>query len=364
MNQNQRIRRSRVGVKLLGLLAAVMITQAVVPAALADDTLAYRRQFQALDPSDVAGHMNLAKWCREQEAWELLEKQCDYLLRLEPDHAMAKVYRELARSKNNSTPDDNSSASGPNTTSGPGNRKPSTPIRELTNEEIQILRRSELALNRPERVPVNFKNRVLDRFWNYLSMRENLGPRDRATFNRLRPATRKAQFILGKIQSYERASLEDSPFVDEFSKDIEIEDDPAMFRAFKSPRVSGVILSSCATARCHGGRDAGDFMLFNERVMNDRLHYANYMALNEYEKDGERLINRDNPQRSLLLIFGQPQTTGPGSDHPTEVDVVFPNARNTKYRNLLSWIASLDVIQPDYGFSLDEPAKTSKGSKP
>jgi len=364
MNDKRTNLRSVFSVKLLGLVAAALIMLSVIPAAMADNELAYRRQFQALDPSDVTGHMNLAKWCREQEAWELLEKQCDYVLRLEPDHAMAKVYRELARSYqgNSGTNDPNAADPQANGVSGP--RKRGEPIRELTNKEIQILRRNELALNRPERVSVNFKNNVLDRFWNYLAMRENLGPKDRVGFNRLRPAARKAQFMLAKIKEYERASLEESPFDDEFSEDIEIEDDPAMFRSFKSPRVSGVILNSCATARCHGGRDAGEFVLFNERVMTDKMHYANYMALIEYEKNGERLINRDNPQRSLILIFGQPETTGPGSAHPTKVDVVFPNPSNIKYRNLLGWLSSLDVTPPDYGFSLDEPAPTAKGSKP
>jgi hypothetical protein len=364
MNHNRINVRVGASLKLLGLVAASLVILAVIPSAHADDELAYRRQFQALDPSDIDGHMNLAKWCREQEAWELLEKQCDYLLRLDPDHEMAKVYRELARSKLGSSGSNDPNAPDPNAASGPGNHKRGEPIRELTDEEIQILRRNELALDRTERVQVNFKNKVLDRFWDYLATRENLGPRDRAAYNRLRPDARKAQFIFAKIKNYERTSTEDAPFVDDFSADIEINDDPALFRDFKNPRISGVILDSCATARCHGGHDAGEFMLFNSRVMTDKMYYANYLALNEYEKDGERLINRDNPQRSLILIFGQPLTTGPGSAHPTAVDVVFPNAGNIKYRNLLGWITSLGVIYPEYGFSLDEPAKTSQGSKP
>ncbi len=356
--------RTVAGAKLVGILAVAMVVLAMIPAALASDDLAYRRQFQALDPSDIEGHMNLAKWCREQEAWDLLEKQCDYVLRLDPDHAMAKVYRELARGKQGTSDSSDPNSADPQTNNGSGPRKRGEPIRKLTDDEVQILRRHELSLNRPERVPVEFKNDVLDRFWNYLATRENLGPKDRAGFNRLRPAARKAQFMLSAIENYKRLGTEDAPFDDEFSTDIVIEDDPAMFREFKHPRVSGVILNSCATARCHGGRDAGEFVLFNERVMTDKMHYANYLALNEFEKNGERLINRDNPQQSLLLIFGQPNNTGPGTAHPTEVDVVFPNPQNAKYRSLLGWLASLDVTQPEYGFSLEEPAITGKGSKP
>ncbi|MCA9251945.1 MAG: hypothetical protein KDA54_12510 [Phycisphaerales bacterium] len=364
MNDHRINRHFKTHAKLIGALAAALFVLAVIPSAMANDELAYRRQFQALDPSDVEGHLNLAKWCREQEAWDLLEKQCDYILRLEPDHAMAKVYRELARSKQGNADADDANATAPQNTGSSSPRKNGEPIRELTDEEIQILRRNELSLNRPERVPVDFRNNVLDRFWDYLATRENLGQKDRAIFNRMRPAARKAQFMLGKINQYQRMISEDAPFDDEFSSDIVIKDDPAMFRDFKNPRVSGVILSSCATARCHGGRDAGDFVLFNEHVMNDRLHYANYLVLNDYEKGGARLINRDTPRESLVLIFGQPNMTGPGTAHPTPVDVVFPNPANIKYRNLLGWISSLDVTQPEYGFSIEEPAETGKSSTP
>ncbi len=355
---------AHVAIKALCVVAVSMVTLALIPSAFADDELAYRRQFQALDPSDIDGHMNLAKWCREEKAWELLDKQCNYVLRLEPDHAMAKVYLELAKSNLGSKGNNDPNTPDPQNSGGTGHIKSGEPIRELTNEEIQILRRNELALDRPERVPVDFKNKVLDRFWNYLAMRENLGPKDRAGFNRLRPAARKGQYMLSKVKEWQRASIDETTFVDEFSDDIVIEDDPALFRDFKNPRVSGVILNSCATARCHGGQNAGEFILFNERIMTDKMHYANYLALNEYEKNGERLINRDTPNRSLVLIFGQPETTGPGSAHPTPVDVVFTNPQNIKYRNLLSWLASLDVTQPDYGFSLDEPANSATGTKP
>ncbi len=350
--------------KAFAFIAAMAFAIAFVPSVHADDELAYRRQFQALEPSDIDGHMNLAKWCREQKAWELLEKQCNYVLRLDADHAMATVYLELAKSYLGNNGTNTPASTDPQASNNGVPRKRGEPIRELTNDEIRILRRHELLLNQPERVPVEFKNKVLDRFWNYLALRENLVPKDRAGFNRLRPAVRKAQFILSKVEEWERASTEEEPYDDEFSADIIIEDDPAIFREFKSPKVSGVILNSCATARCHGGRDAGEFVLYNERIMNDKLHYANYMALNEYEKDGERLVNRDDPPSSLILIFGQPKTTGPDTAHPTPVGVVFNSPQNPKYRNLLAWLVSLGVTQPDYGFTLADPLPTNKGSRP
>ncbi|NOX58978.1 MAG: hypothetical protein GXP29_09000 [Planctomycetes bacterium] len=351
MNSNQRV------VRYAALAAVCVLLVGTVSTVFGKDhELAYRRQFQALDASDVKGHMTLAKWCREKEAWELLKKQCEYVLTLDPNHATAKIYLKLAETKlgvSTAAPAGSSQGS-----SGGSAKRSSQPIRELTDEEVQILRRSELLLDRPERVPVKFRNDVLERFWDYMVIRENLTKKDKAAFNRLRPAVVKAQRILARIADYKRSSTEDFPFDDQYSSDIEIERDPAMFRAFVSPRVSGVIITSCATNRCHGGTDAGEFMLFNERNMTDGMNYANYLMLHEYEKDGERLINRDTPKRSLLLIFGQPDTTGPGTDHPTKVDVVFPNPRHVKYRNLLQWLTGLPAPTPDYGFSLAEPAET------
>jgi hypothetical protein len=326
--------------------------------AVADaDEVAYRRQFQALDPTDLEGHLNLATWCRDQEAWDLLKQQCKHVLRLDPDHTIAKLYLELAEKKlGSSTPDP---GTGPNQNAGarPGNRNNGAPIRPLTKYEIQILRRAELSVDHPERVQVEFKNDVLDRFWDYMALRENLVPNARAGYNKLRPAAVKAQFIISKIREYKKLSTEENPFEDEFSEDIVIESDPALFREFKHPRVSGVILNTCATARCHGGTDAGEFTLYNERTMTDGMHYANYLVLHEYERDGERLINCDEPLDSLVLRYGQPKSTGPGTPHPTEVDVVFPNARNPKYQNLARWCMNLTVPAPNYGFSIAEPAE-------
>lgn len=326
-----------------GILAGALIGVACVAAADDDLEAEYKRRFRTLAPNDLEGHLKLAHWCREKKDYKLLKRQCTHILRTHKDNEPARLLLELARRE---------LAAGQE---GGGDAAASKEPRRgelgriLSDEDIQILRRSELMLYDPERVGVKFHNQVLTRFFAELEGTAAFAEfaRDRRFF-RL-PAAEKAQLILRFApQAY--------------GEDIEITTDPQRFVVFERS-VLPIVLDNCATAACHGTKGPARWRLYHERARSKNLVYTNYLIMHEFTHGDERLIDHDFPERSLLLAYGLPEAD-PGPDHPTNhpvaIDPPFRDRNDRKYRRILDWIESLGVPAPDYGISLEPPGSKKK----
>ena len=296
----------------------------------------YKQRFRKLAADDIEGHYKLALWCKEQKAFTLLKTQCTYILRKSKNHEPARLLLELARRE---------MAAGAPPGAGPAGRgKPRLAAlgRILNDDEIQILRRSELLLDRPERVGVKFKNRVLERFFAEMQGGPGFGF-TRQRFFKLPPSER-AQLILD--------------FAPEaYGRDVEITTDPQRFANFER-KVLPIVLEGCATATCHGTHGRARWRLYSDRVRSKNMVYTNYLIMHELTLGQERLIDRDLPDRSLVLVYGLPEaTTGPDhpSNHPQPIDPPFRNPKDRKYLEVLDWIESLALPTPDYGIVLEPP---------
>ena len=304
----------------------------------------FNLRLKNLDPGDIDGHYQLAVWCKEQEAYKLLERQARYVLRLNPDHEPARLLLDLAKRKLAAAGEDGSSAAG----AGGGS------VRELgrvlDDDEIQILRRWELEKDPPERVSVKLRNDVLRRFFDQAAGSPGFGyddtREDRAKFFKLPRSEQAADILLYGSEA--------------MRQDVEIVRDPARFAVFKR-KVLPVILDSCATASCHGTNGDGGWRIYSDKLQTTQLVYTNYLILHEFESGTERLINRDNPDQSLLLRYGLGVSAGgqdAGSEHPVKIDPAFKDARDRRYIEMRDWLHSLDVVKPDYGISLgSQPEK-------
>jgi len=138
---------------------------------------------------------------------------------------------------------------------------------------------------------------------------------------------------------------------------IEVRRDPPALRAFRQIHRT-YILAYCATSECHGGTEgAGDLGFWSGRGQNhDRTVYTNFMVLDSYENRDGQMIDRVNPERSLLLQYGLPSAETSHA-HP-EVEGYRPrllNERHPQYRAIHDWIGSLYRPRPEYnlqGWSL------------
>lgn len=340
MNNSRRLAAWSLG------LVCTFLAATVLPLALAappEIESTYQRQFQALEAGDVDGHLKLAMWCRDKQAYDLLLRQCNHILSVDPNHAQAKLLLELAKAhvgESKPTPDPTDPATGK-----PAPRSTAQGVVLLTPEQIQVLKRSELLTDSAERVQVKFKNDVLERFWQDMAARENLSRDARAGFFKLSPAE-KSQLIMRYIEnlSYDAS----------YGADMEIVNDPALFNEYIT-RVWPIIQNGCATSGCHSGPKAQGIVFVNERVQSSAMHYTNYMILHEYKNErGQELINRGMPGDSLLLTYGQPINETPERlSHPVEVPVVYRTNDDPKYQRVRKWIEMLLPPKPDYGFTLE-----------
>lgn len=326
-------------------LACIVAVGAILPVVLAappEIEAAYQRQFQALEAGDLDGHLKLALWCRDKQAYDLLMRQCNHILSVDSNHAQAKLLQELAKVHVG----DPSPTPGPtDPATGQSAKSTAQGVVLLTSEQIQRLKRTELFLDRPERVQVKFNNDVLERFWQDMAARDNLARDARAAFFKL-PVADKARFIMHRVRNMN--------YDESYGADIEIVNDPAIFNEFIT-RVWPIIQNGCATSGCHSGPKAQGIAFINERVQTSAMHYTNYMILHEFRNSQDQeMINRGMPHDSLLLTYGQPlDVTAQRLSHPTEIPVLYRTASDPKYQRVRRWIESLIPPKPDYGFTLE-----------
>jgi len=328
---------------LLGLSVAAALVAA------ADVEAEYQKRVQALATDDVDGHLQLALWCRDQEAWTLLRNECTHILRLVPEHQQAKLLLQLARAKLSqkkeetppggpSTPDDGAGGS-------------TDFARVVTDEEIQTMRRIELGLGRPDRVQVRV-----------LTIPDAAKAADIAFADEFYAADRQARAWFMNLGPAERAwfilSQATGDYAQRYGPFIQINSDPAVFEEFERG-VLPVIFEGCASAQCHGGENAKGFRLFTGRRLSKNQVYTNYLILNNYKQDGrkgpERLINRANRRNSLLLFYGLSNPVVnelTPAVHPAPVDPAYRHDRDPKYVRVLRWIEMLSVVPPEYGIDV------------
>ena len=308
------------------LLAVLVCLPSVLTAGDVEDE--YLQRFKALDVKDVSGHFELAKWCREQENWQLVAQQCRHVLRLEPNHQQARLLLEVAQRRLGGDPRSPSR--------GPGS---GGPLRPLTDAEVQRIRRMELDPDQDERIILRIDRKTLRAFYE-VAHKEGYVDCDRRTFFRL-PRLEQAWLILRHAP-------------DRFGNAVTIKSDPQRMRTFVR-EVQPIVLRGCAAADCHGGAAAaGDFQLLGGRSLGPNESYANFLRMHEHQVGTERVINRDQPGQSLLLTYALPphQVAEQTRRHPTEIMPIFQSSTDQDYQTVLDWLTSLSITRPDYGIKL------------
>lgn len=312
------------------LIAMAWLSPVWVAADAVDDE--YVKRLTSLSTRDVQGHLQLAKWCREKDKWQLVAERCNHILRIEANHQQAKLLLDIARARLGKQQQTVERVRG-----GPtrGGGRP----RMLTDEQVQRIRRAEMYLDDRERVTLRIDRTALREFYD--------------------SAHRKGQIDIDRRSFFRLSRLEQAQLVldyaaEKFGDKITVKSDPRRMRAYIR-KVQPIVLRQCASAECHGGVSAGTFRLIGGRSHATNASYANFLIMHEYSVDGLRVINRDLPGRSLLLTYGLPSGSGEDAkpyNHPTDIAPIFPNDGDRHYQVLLDWLSSLSIDRPDYGIDL------------
>jgi len=132
---------------------------------------------------------------------------------------------------------------------------------------------------------------------------------------------------------------------------ISVRSDPKALKVFRR-HVWPLLARSCASSTCHGSpKGKGKLKLYKVAGSDNLGMYTNFVILDMFTKDGKQMLNRDHPERSLLLEYGLPHKEAK-SRHPgkTIMSPLFRSVKDPNYRNVKAWINSLNgPPHPNYG---------------
>ncbi len=354
--RRRNIRRSNLPLaRAARLLApAVALSLALIAGSAAaldgpDIEAAYHERFTSLRSDDVVAHADLAAWLRAERAWPLLEKQCLYLLGLDPDHYNAGVLlrearrqMEIAEQPEQDPPEDEAPEAEDD---GPAHL-PKAPW--LTVADINRIRLGEYGLDgKPEPVKVTFAAKpVQPRFEDLV--------RDAVDQGRLiDPGWER---VLRNGTDVERLQLILSATDLSQASRISIKSDPRLFRDFQR-YISPLINAGCARSGCHGGPSANVFRLPTTGRRSTKFLYTTFYLLDQIETPNGRLINRGLPDRSLLAQYMLPPEVA-DIDHPPTPGgyrALIPDTKDRRYQQIVAWISRLRTPRPDYGIQYAAP---------
>lgn len=220
----------------------------------------------------------------------------------------------------------------------------------LSDADIQRLRLGELRLDGPaEVVRVRFLRKARQRDLP-LEVLDVL--RRRADF---RPAW---EDVLTRGLPHEKLQLIIRLTGTEHAERIAVDSDPAVFDAFRR-RVLPLVNRGCARSGCHGGKGAREFRFPVGSSSSDTYAYTAFVLLDQMQTAYGPLVNRANPEESVLLTYMLPPETTDRGHPPVGRGPAFkPVVRGRDdrlYAAVLDWIDQLAVPRPDYGLVYENP---------
>ena len=305
----------------------------------------FQGRLAKIDPNNPDERFALAEWATANGLLDEALAQLQEALKLDKDHIrstllLKQVQRRIAdrQAKTGLRP---SRPSRPSTGPRDTGYTPDAIDLDLNwlvgRDDIARIRLEEL---RPtDRVPIKFKNNLLNRFIQMMEGRKDFKQPGFANVFRSYPNVTKAIYILKNIDR-NNSTIKD---------DIIIRRDPQFMADFKN-KVWPVVAQNCANTNCHGGDIAlGGLKLFKYMLRNERLDYTNFLILDTFELPGGRkMINRNDPESSLLVQFGLPLEMA-RYKHPIDIPVIFSNRDAVNFKRVVDWISSLRrPLHPNY----------------
>lgn len=147
---------------------------------------------------------------------------------------------------------------------------------------------------------------------------------------------------------------------------VEVLDQPRSMRLFRDNVHTAWLINSCATTRCHGGTASGRLRLTNRRPNSDEAVYTNFLILERFvTKDGKKLINYAEPDKSVLLQMGLPRED---SMYPHPVvegwRPAFRTREARRYRDAIEWIRAMYRPRPEYPIQYTPPGESESDWTP
>ena len=309
----------------------------------------YKEMRSVIDDTDVERLLLLAEWLRVRGQWDLALHELDQVLAVSPGHPDAERLRTLVASQRDLAlrpRPDRPKAEQPQFAP----QEPQADFPLLSPEEINLIKVYEVDLKNPPRLVI--PRETIDQL---LQMYKG---------DRRVPQTPEEQAMLYRASPTRVLDLMFRLRARELYGQVHVVDQPRSMRLFRDDVHRTWILNSCATARCHGGAEAGRLQLFTKRPNTEPTVYTNFIILDRYRlADGKSLINYEEPASSPLLQMGLPreQSTYP---HPVIPSAegrgdlwrpFFRNKDDLRFTQAVEWIKSMYQPRPEYPIEYRPP---------
>ncbi|HUU96299.1 MAG TPA: hypothetical protein VM487_11210 [Phycisphaerae bacterium] len=320
----------------------------------------FLRRFNVLVADDAEGHYALAEWLRVKNRFDLLKKQCNYVLGLAPDHRNAKLLLELAQRELVKQANVEAGAGQPEKPQEEAAETDGLPAPPLLSErDIKRVKLYEYPLDGPaEKVHVRFVKKK-----GYADLERVV----RAEIGRSDDPDPDADRILQRGQPHEKLQLILRATGLKYADQIEIRGDTEVFKTFKR-QVLPLVAKGCTKSGCHGTRAAQVFRLPSGPRTKDDVAYTSFLILDRLETRHGPLIDRDLPPNSALLEYMLPREESEQPHPPVQRGKLIPPLRGTgdpNYHVILKWISSsLNAPHPEYELEYKYPDWLKKPEPP
>jgi hypothetical protein len=306
----------------------------------------YREMRRLIDDDDIDRRLILIDWMRAEDLLDEAQREIEEVLELEPSNGdamrLASLIEEQIALRERREAD------------GRPLIPPRTPAREMRRPaaadfplvsaaDANLIKLLEIDLADPPRLVI--ERETIDKL--IAGYRGRAGvPRREAedqAFRRL-PAGEilRAMFEVRARELY---------------PEVEVLDLPESLRLFRDHVNATWLVNGCATTACHGGLDAGEFLLFNRSPTGEQAFLTNLLILERFRtSDGRGLIDYVRPEQSLLLQLAvTPKLSA--SPHPDVPGYkpVFLSSRSRRYAQTLGWIESMHLPRPEYPVEYTPP---------
>jgi hypothetical protein len=312
------------------------------------------------EPEEI---LRLAKWLQSREQYALALSEVQRALEVDPTHGEGIRLKALLEQQLILQ------------TRGPANKSDDKPSPEAANptrpqpgafpllaaDDINLIKVYEIDMTSRPHVVISRETaqKVLD---------ANLG-------HPLIPLTREGREALLRRDSLEILDLMFKLQARDFYHEVQVMDQPPAIRLFRE-NVARTWLMSCATSQCHGGLEAGRFVLYNRSPNSDPSVYTNLLILDRFrtrigagaapsrpgEPYGPAMIDWDHPEKSPLLQLGLPREDslfphpvvprpGPGGPGTGGGDIWKPEFRSVDdrlFKKGVEWIKAMYRPRPYY----------------
>ncbi|MFM8641620.1 MAG: hypothetical protein ACKOEP_02120 [Phycisphaerales bacterium] len=298
----------------------------------------YRRIRASILPEEHGRRVALARWLAEHDRLDLAVVELEALLREAAGAAPPTSPRPAGAgdAAPAGTPDD-----APPTRAMPSTRD-MLPDNLISDEDVNLIRVYEIDFRDPPRLsvkPEGIRQLIL-----------RYGSSD------LIPASSEERNLLYTKPAIEVVRLMFSLRARDLYRYVQVDEDPESLALFRTRVHNSWLTANCATSRCHGGLHAGKFFLHTGNAKDQRIRYTNLLALLDFEVDGKKVVDFEDPPSSLLVQYAMPRTMA-RYPHP-QVNgwkPVFSKSTPQLLNDTLEWIRGMYRPRPEYPVEYRRP---------